>query len=186
MVLLIVSDKESDVSLAVLVIPEDVYRKMWKHLLPPQAKSEQAAFLFADASHSAGEIKLEYHEWYAVPSNGYLVQSAYYIELNDETRATVIKRAHDLQACLVEFHSHLYSYEVGFSSSDISGLREFVPHVMWRLKGRPYAAVVVSKSGFDALIWPIDANSPELLSEIHVGKRVLRPTGATLREGEFE
>lgn len=186
MVLLIVSDKESDVSLAVLVIPEDVYRNMWKHLLPPQSKSEQAAFLFADASHSAGEIKLEYREWYAVPSNGFLIQSAGYIELSDETRAMVIKRAHDLQACLVEFHSHLYSYEVSFSWSDVSGLREFVPHIMWRLKGRPYAAVVVGKSDFDSLIWSTDANSPELLSEIHVGNRVLRPTGATLREGGFE
>jgi len=170
----------------VLIIPENVYRNIWKHLLPPQAKSEQVAFLFANVSHSAGEIKLEYREWYAVPSTGFLFQSASYIELSDETRATIIKRAHDLQTCLVEFHSHLYSYEVSFSQSDVSGFREFVPHVMWRLKGRPYAAVVVGKSNFDALVWPTDANSPELLSEIHVGKRVLRATGATLRKGEFD
>ena len=172
--------------MAVLVIPEDIYSDIWKHLLPPQAKSEQAAFLFADVSNSAGEIKLEYREWYAVPSTDFLVQSSVYIELNDKTRAKIIKRAHDLQTCIVEFHSHLYSYEVGFSQSDVLGLREFVPHVMWRLKDRPYAAVVVGKSNFDALIWSTDVNSPELLSEIHVGKRVLRPTGATLREGEFD
>ncbi|CAE6485844.1 conserved hypothetical protein [Candidatus Nitrosotenuis uzonensis] len=180
---LIVSYKESDVLLAVLVMPEDVYKNMWKHLLPKKMKYEQAAFLFVNASQSAGEIKLEYREWYAIPPRGFLIQSAGHIELNDETRATVIKKAHDLQACLVEFHSHLYSYEVGFSWSDISGFKEFVPHVMWRLKGRPYAAVVVGKTGFDALIWSKAANLPELLSEIHVGKRILRPTGATLRGG---
>lgn len=172
--------------MAVLAIPEDIYNDMWEHLLPPKANTEHAAFLFANVSHSASEIKLEYRDWYAVPSDGFLIQSAYHIELSDETRATIIKRAHDLQACIVEFHSHLGSYEVGFSGSDVSGLKEFVPHVMWRLKDRPYAAVVVSKSGFDALIWPTDANLPELLSEICVGKRILRPTGATLRYGGFE
>lgn len=167
-------------------MPENVYNDMWKHLLPPEPKSEEVAFLFAEASHSAGEINLEFRDWYAVPPSGFIIKSAYYIELNDETRATVIKRAHDLKACLVEFHSHLNSYEAGFSGSDISGFKEFVPHVMWRLKDRPYAAVVVDEASFDALIWPKDPNSPELLSEIHVSKRVLQPTGATLRHGGFE
>ncbi len=172
--------------MSVLAIPEKIYNDIWKHLLPPKANTEHAAFLFADVSHSVGEIKLEYRDWYAVPPNDFLIQSAYHIELSDETRATVIKKAHDLQACLVEFHSHLGSYEASFSGSDVSGLKEFVPHVMWRLKGRPYAAVVVSESGFDALIWPTGANLPEPLSEIRAGKHTLQPTGATLRNGGFE
>jgi len=184
--LLIASSKESDNPLTVFAMPEDVYKNVWEHLLPRKAKYEQAAFMFADASEASGELKLEYRDWYPVPSTGYLIQSEGHIELSDETRATVIKRAHDLQACLVEFHSHLYSYEVSFSWSDVAGLKEFVPHVMWRLKGRPYAAVVVGGSSFDALIWPVNTTAPETLSELRVGKRVLRPTGATLREGEFE
>ena len=172
--------------MSILTIPEDVYKDLWKHLLPKKEKYEQAAFLFANVSRTADSLNLEYHDWYPVPAKGFVIQSAGHIELSDETRATVIKKAHDLQACLVEFHSHLYSYEVSFSWSDISGLKEFVPHVMWRLKNRPYVAVVVSKSGFDALIWPTNAKSPELLSEIRVNGRVLQPTGATLRYGEFE
>ena len=167
-------------------MPEDVYKNLWEHLLPRRAEYEQAAFIFAGISNSGGELKLACQEWYAVPPTGFLIQSADHIELGDEIRAVVIKRAHDLGACLVEFHSHLYSGEVGFSSSDLAGLKEFVPHVMWRLKGRPYAAVVVGKSGFDSLIWPNSDAKPRLLSELHVGKRLLRPTGATLRRAVFE
>ncbi len=171
--------------MAILVMPEDVHRNVWGHVLPRRARYEQAAFMFADTSQSNGQLKLEYKDWYPVPSAGYAIQSEGHIELTDETRAIVIKRAHDLKTCLIEFHSHLYSYEVGFSWSDISGLKEFVPHVMWRLKGRPYAAVVIGPTGFDALVWPVGATAPETLSELDVGKRVLHPTGATLREGGF-
>jgi hypothetical protein len=171
--------------MTILVMTDDIHKKMWEHLLPRRAKYENAAFMFTDSTEVDGQVRLEYKDWYPVQPTGFVIQSEGHIELTDQTRATVIKRAHDLKACLVEFHSHLYSYEAGFSWSDISGLKEFVPHVMWRLKGRPYAAVVVGQTSFDALVWSVGATAPETLSEVCVGKHVLHPTGATLREGGF-
>ena len=79
-----------------------------------------------------------------------------YFELTDEARIGLIKRAHVLQASLAEFHSHLSPWPAAFSLSDRMGLKETVPHMRWRLKRRPYLAVVVAPSGFDALVWSRD------------------------------
>ncbi len=150
------------------------------HLLPESSQAEEVAFVFTSLSQSRTALEMKYVEWDPVSPNGFAAHSGAYIELTDEARAGVIKRAHDLGAGLVEFHSHLYSREISFSSSDLQGLREFVPHVMWRLKGKPYAAVVVGRSGFDALVWQV-ASRPETLAELRVGRSVLKPTGLTLR-----
>ena len=82
----------------------------------------------------------EYIEWYAVPADGFSVCNEYHFELTDEVRAQVIKRAHDLGASIAEVHSHHGPWPAAFSPSDQLGFREFVPHVWWRLKGRPYLA----------------------------------------------
>ena len=44
------------------------------------------------------------------------------------------------------------------------GLLETVPHMFWRLDNRPYVAIVVARSGFDALVWTRDAQKPVPLS----------------------
>ena len=126
-----------------LSVPETVYGPLMEHLLPRNSEGEAAAFVFARFERTTETLKLEYADWFAVPSEDFIVQSLEY-ELSDKARASVIKRAHDLGAALVEFHSHPFPFEACFSPSDLRGLREFVPHVMWRLKGRPYVAVVVA------------------------------------------
>jgi len=163
-----------------LIIPTKVYKCVIQHLLPRDSEHEEVAFVFADVLRGTDELKVEHKEWYAVPPDGFLVRSLGYIELTDETRASVIKRAHDLNATLVELHSHPYQSKARFSPSDLEGLKEFVPHVIWRLKDRPYVAVVVTPTGFDALIWLSSSNRPVGLSELQVGRRTLRPTGLTL------
>jgi len=45
----------------------------------------------------------------------------------------------------------------------------------WRLKGRPYAAVVV-KDGFDGFTWLVDAITPARLAGISAGDELLEPT----------
>ena len=102
--------------------------------------------------------------------------------LTDETRGRLIKRAHDLDASLVEFHSHLAEWPASFSESDRAGLDEFVPHVRWRLKGKPYMAVVVAPTSFDALAWVSASKNPEEVHGILVGGTLHRPTGLTLKE----
>ena len=103
-----------------------------------------------------------------------------YLELADKTRAALIKRAHDLDTSLAELHSHPGPWPAGFSYADRLGLQETVPHMWWRLKKRPYLAIVVAKSGFDALLWLDNPKVPRPLDGIVEGSRVLKPTNFSL------
>lgn len=136
-----------------LSLPIEVRAALWRHLLPNARGPEEAAFVFARASRDEGAASFESIEWSPVNPEGFASRSAYHLELSDETRARVIKRAHDLAASVVEFHSHRGKSDAQFSPSDWAGFEEFVPHIWWRLKGRPYAAVVVTSTGFDGLAW---------------------------------
>ena len=159
-----------------LHLPSDVHRALWQHLLPRTHGAEDVAFLFASASEEGAVHTFEYIDWSPVPPQGFASRSAYHLELSDKTRAAVIKRAHDLGASLVEFHSHRGKWPAHFSLSDWDGFEEFVPHVLWRLKGRPYAAVVVTATGFDALVWLKTADAPTRLDALLAGGQVLSPT----------
>jgi|SRR6266511_1021784 len=165
----------------VLELPEAVYADLLAHLVQPRSRSEEAAFVFAKAALEGNCVTFQFLDWTRVPADGFVHRSLFYLELTDEMRGRVIKRAHDLGCSIVEFHSHPASHWAEFSPSDRAGLREFVPHVWWRLKGRPYVAVVVSPFSFDGLVWLSNANTPQPLDEIRVGKQVLRPIGCSLR-----
>lgn len=167
-----------------LNLPVDVHRELMDHLLPANSLIEEAAFVFVHSTSDRGKVVFRFTEWFAVDPEGFVHRSEGYLELTDTIRAQVIKRAHDLGASIVEFHSHPYPWPAAFSQSDRNGLDEFVPHVWWRLKSRPYLAVVVSPSYFDGLVWLSDPKTPQLLDGIRVGKRFLRPTGLTLHRWE--
>ena len=158
-----------------LVIPPAEYDLLIKHLVRVNPKSEEAAFVFTTA---VGSI-LTWSETYLVPKRQFAHRSLYHIELTDECRRETIKRAHDLGAGIVEFHSHPLSKTACFSPSDRSGFEEYVPHVMWRLKNRPYGAVVVGPSNFDSLYWDADPLVPTGTLAIQVGGQVLLPTCET-------
>ena len=158
--------------MAVVSVPERIYRKVQKHLLPWLHQVEEAAFLYAVPTEDA----FEYLEWFPVPASGFVSRSAYYLELNDETRAKVIKRAHDLGASIVELHSHVGWERARFSPSDLAGFSDFVPHVLWRLKHLPYLALVMTRTGFDGFVWKSSPAAPERLRGIRVGSRLLTPT----------
>ena len=160
-----------------LNIPSSVYEEIWAHLLKNNTRSESAGFMFVVPGSNEDDTQVfEHVEWYPVPPNGFVEDSWYHFELTDETRAGVIKRAHDLGASIVEFHSHLGPEPARFSPLDRSGLREFVPHVWWRLRARPYFAVVVTPTDFDALAWMSDPEKPQHLDAILVGDRIFQPT----------
>ena len=65
--------------------------------------------------------------------------------------------------------------------SDLLGLSETVPHMWWRLDKRPYAAIVVAPSGFDAMVWLDSPVSPQELDFFAAGSQILRPTNITIR-----
>jgi hypothetical protein len=156
-------------------VPSDVYDAMLRHLLPATAEVEQAAFMFVQPDTAMpGVFKLI--EWFGVPPEGFVVQLPYHFELTDETRATMIKRAHDLQASVVEVHSHIGHWKPQFSPSDWSGFEELLPHMWWRLKGRPYFAVVVTTQGIDAFAWLLSPDTPERLGGLQVGDKLIEPS----------
>lgn len=166
----------------VLELPAHIKRTIWSHLLQDDEWSEAAGFAFVKHARSGPQHSFEYIEWHAVPTEGFEIRTGHHIELTDEARATVIKRAHDLDASPVEFHSHLGPWPAEFSPSDRLGLAEFVPHVRWRLQGRPYLAVVATRTGFDGLAWIADSPRPVRLDCISVDGHVLRPTGLSSME----
>ena len=113
-----------------LNLPSSVYEEVWAHLLDDNVESESAGFMFVvPGTHDDNTQVYEHVEWYPVPPDGFVENSWYHLELTDEFRASVIKRAHDLGASIVEFHSHLGPQPARFSPFDRRGLREFVPHV---------------------------------------------------------
>jgi hypothetical protein len=172
-----------------LELPANAWSAIGAHLLPSSASCEEAAFLFAEVAEKPDAVTLRMLEWRAVPPEGFALRSPYYLQLTDVTRAAMIKRAHDLSAALVELHSHPFQACAEFSPSDLSGLSEFVPHVRWRLRRRPYAAVVVARDSFDALAWADDQNHAFRLTAIVAGGQELPPTRHTpldLTEGSNE
>ena len=151
-----------------LELPGKIHEDLWSHLMHDRAAAEEAAFVFVRHDSVDDTDIFRYMEWLPVPPTGFASRSAFHFELSDETRAAVIKRAHDLSVSLVELHSHTGSWPARFSPSDWMGFEEFVPHVWWRLKGRPYAAIVVSASGFDGLVWLAAPDAPARLDAIVV------------------
>lgn len=158
----------------IIKIPKSVHSSLQKHLIPRRFVNEEAAFMFVQRVLESESVAFQYVDWMPVSSNGFSFQSDCHIELTDEVKARVIKKAHDLQASIVEFHSHTGFWPAEFSPSDLSGFREFVPHVWWRLKGRPYFAVVVSRAGFDGLAWVNDPEISERLTGIMVGNTLFK------------
>jgi proteasome lid subunit RPN8/RPN11 len=170
----------------VIALPEAVRRDLWAHLLPTRAGPEEAAFVYANAEETDGSRVFRLVDWEAVPEDGFASRSSIHFELTDEMRARVIKRAHDLRTSLIEFHSHTGPWPATFSPSDLEGFREFVPHVWWRLKGRPYAAVVLARSGFDGFAWIADPQTPARLDGITTDTEFLKSTGLSRFYEEFE
>ncbi len=165
---------------AIVCMSVEQYRALRDHLLPQQMRVEEAAFLFAQIVDDGRAFRFNVIDWYPVPAEGFDAQSGYYLELTNETRAFVIKRAHDLGCCLIEAHSHLSYSPAAFSPSDRYGFDDFVPHVLWRLKERPYAAIVMTTDSFDALVWRRHNEPIQVASLTLDDGDVILPTRLTL------
>lgn len=164
----------------ILKLEKDLQARLWSHLLPKDTEKEQAAFLFCRTVPGNGDLVFEAIDHVLLSPADFAAQYNDYIELADKARIALIKRAHGLNSSLVEIHSHPGPWPAAFSLSDRNGLRETVPHMRWRLKKRPYMAIVVAPSGYDALVWNGDVKIPEALAGIEVGGHLMRPTNASL------
>jgi hypothetical protein len=155
---------------------------IWSHLLPEGATRESAAFIFASVQESATSLVLTAQELMLVGNDGFRARHDDYIELSDESRISSIKKAHRTNTALVELHSHPFDnpWAPAFSLADMNGFGETVPHMWWRLPGRPYGAIVVAPNGFDSLVWLKSPRAPDRLTALRVDGETLLPTGMTL------
>lgn len=160
-----------------LEISHKTYNLIINHLLPPNPIDEESAFIFAESKVENNTIEFKYLDSILIPNEGYTFKSGCFIQLNNDTKAKVIKRAYDLKASMIELHSHIIDRPAEFSISDFEGFKDFVPNVQWRLGGKPYAAIVVSQNSFDGLVWPVKNSDPVPLSFIKIDKRLIYPTG---------
>ena len=163
-----------------LEVPESEFGGVLGHLDPRGAKYESAAFLIVGCRKSAGVLHFQWCETHKLEDRDFACRASDYLELTDDTRSGLIRRAHQLGGCLVEMHSHLGYWAAAFSEADLAGLAETVPHMLWRLQNRPYMAIVVARHGFDALVWD-RPDSPMPLDQLVTGSRVLLPTNLTLQ-----
>jgi hypothetical protein len=162
--------------MASFLIPDDLYLACKAHLT---GDVEQVGFFLAEWSDS-GQFNMR--EWRPLAPESLDAQERYYLELSERARADVIRWAWEAELCLVEAHLHSGWPVAAFSFSDIHGFHEWVPHLWWRLAGRPYAAMVVAGDTYDALAWVTGPRAPEQVQRIHLtGGNILNATGATLR-----
>lgn len=157
---------------------------LWSHLIPEEGRVEEAAFVLADERKANGNIELVGRELMLLHGNDFAYQTSMHIELADEARSRMLRAAHQRCGVLIEFHSHLGSWPLEFSLSDRSGFNEWVPHVRWRLKGRPYGAVVVGRAGLDGLYW--DESGMHRIAEVRCGGTATCSSGRTPLTWPFE
>lgn len=160
-------------------MPRSIYDDLKAHL--SRTDIEEAAFLFTDPA--SANTPLRVCEMYAVPAEGFSFHSDYHIELADDVRGIVIRRAWTIGGAIIEAHSHVGGAPAAFSHSDLYGFKEWVPHVRWRLARRPYGALVFASSSFDALLWAADDAYPEPIDSLDVdGMERKMPTSITYKQ----
>jgi len=160
---------------AMIAAPGALYRAARAHL---RGYIEQVGFFLADFDIEGSVFVVR--EFRPMPPEAFEYQSAYHVTLRDEMRPEIIKWAWDADACLVEVHSHGDEGIASFSPSDLYGFDEWVPHVRWRLRGRPYAAIVSAGDSFDALAWLDDENGLVQVTALKVDGIAHAPTARTL------
>jgi hypothetical protein len=167
-----------------LDLPVGLREKLWSHLL--QSDTEQVAFVFAAVTTDGEDTVLTGQDHYLASPGDFEIHSEFHVELTDEARSRIIKRAWDTGTTPVELHSHPGDFwGAKFSPSDMYGFAEFVPHCRWRLRGRPYLAIVVSPAGADALAWIDQSGRPVALAAIRAGgEPVVVPTNQTIDDIE--
>jgi hypothetical protein len=153
----------------------EIYEAAREHL---RGRIEQVGFFLADFEPHSQVFAVR--EWRPMPPEAFEHRSAYHVLLRDELRPEIISWAFRAGGCLIEVHSHGDDGSAGFSPSDIGGFEEWVPHVIWRLRGRPYAAIVTAGDSFDALAWLDGAAEPVQVERLEVDGCGYTPTAYTL------
>lgn len=155
------------------------FAQLTDHLGQP----EQVVFMLANLQDEVFEIT----DLRAIGASEIESQSRVHVAIADALRPELLRWAADAGASLIEAHSHGPRFPQ-FSISDLHGFAEWVPHVMWRMHGAPYAALVSSGDEWDGLAWITDPRAPTQITTIEVTTEpahTITATGLTLaRSGQ--
>jgi hypothetical protein len=161
--------------MATVALTQDIWRRLRTEADSPV---EQVAFFLAhhdDGRFNAFDMRL-------ISSADFDIQTGFHVALADRLRGELIRWAWTANASLLEAHSHVHGDPVCFSPTDLSGLRSWVPHVWWRLQGRPYAALVIGSETVDGLAWIAAADQAEQVVQVEVpGRAFIRTTGLSMQ-----
>lgn len=162
-----------------VTIGPDLAEPLYEYL---DAPVERMAFLLSHVSSGSpdeGATSLAVHDiLYLSDKTDYAYQSDDGMELADHIRPKVLQAATQAEAALIEIHSHgPTAWPAEFSRTDLAGLRDVAPQMLWRLPRRPYTAVVLHDQDVDALAWTARNTPPIVPDTIVIGDRQLRPTG---------
>lgn len=136
---------------AVLETPAEVWASVRDDLLSTP-HLERAAVGYAGVVQNGTSTRLLLRDWAPVPSEEYLVQLGYHLEVSPVFWARAAKRARASNEALVIMHSHPGDpHRPRFSPSDDSGEADLVPKLHARADV-PVAAIVMSPGGFSARI----------------------------------
>lgn len=163
-------------------ISQAQFDTLMAHLLPQPVVAEEVAFLCAKPAVGRRRGALDVCELILVDPAQFRHRGLFHLQIGHEVLGHAIKRAHDLEASLIEVHSHPFPgmRAARFSQSDRAGLAEIVPHVRWRLPGRPYGALVVAPDGIDGLVWTDHFPGPEQVDAVAVDGRRRATSGLSL------
>ena len=150
----------------VVSIPRHKYRFITRHLF--QGHKEEGCFLFMDTHFSHAVVSLYVKEVHLIRADKWDYQSSFHLELNEEEKVRVMLKARHNNYDLIECHSHRSAGAANFSSSDRSGLSEFVRYVWWKLPGKIYGAMVWTKNDVTGEVWLPKRDSPLAVSEIRI------------------
>lgn len=163
----------------VIAMPTQIYEMIQDHLFQDAENEdalEQASFLFTEPYAGDGVLRVADARLLGV--DDFAIQTPLHIDLAEHVRPELIQRALRDDACLIETHSHNHAGPVAFSASDRRGFQEWVPHMRWRLRRRPYVALVFSFDTFDGLCWS-DGDAEPLDNLLLDGGRRIQPTNRT-------
>jgi hypothetical protein len=146
------------------------------------APVERMAFLLADqTTEDHWTVRAEL---YLDDSEDYEYQGPFGMALADGVRPWVLQWATQNAAALIEVHSHGVTRPTSttFSPTDLTGLQEIVPQLLWRLRGLPYAALVLGSDDLDALAWSRRSEALVVPDFVIMGERRMAPTGVAINQ----
>jgi hypothetical protein len=155
-----------------IVVEEDLWTTAKVYL---DRQPEQLGFFLADWNPL--DRTFQVRDWQPF-DNQTLGSNDTHVSLTDDVRSAVIRWAWTEGACLIEAHSHGGWSPAAFSDFDLANLDEWVPHLWWRLQGRPYAALVTSTKDFDGLAWTEGSDKTVQVDGVIAGE-FHQATGAT-------